>query len=155
MNKLYQIMAALLFALALFVAGGCSTMPAPGEHAWSYNPANNQGLTNVHYEKKGNDVNISWVDGKDKSNIALTIDLATGKLTYSATGVNGSQAASLRDDVEKVFANSAQITATSPALWQGIGGLVMDALGIPNTGGAAAAPGSILKSAVPEASPSQ
>ena len=94
-----------LVILAVLMLAGCSTMPMPGSHSWSYNPANYQGCVQTVYEEENR--MVTHTDCKDKDTVAVMVDMNSDgapDMTYDASDVVGSDAAKIRADVEKVFA---------------------------------------------------
>lgn len=102
----------LFILMAVMLLAGCSTMGLPGSHAWSYNPQNYQGCVQTVYEEEGR--MVTHTDCKDKDAIAVMVDMNSDgapDMTYDASDVVGSDAAAIRAEVEKVFAEKgAEVT---------------------------------------------
>ncbi len=87
------ILAALV--AVLFLTGCAGAVP--------WNPQNNAGLTNVRiqYGEGGEISDVKWIDGKEKQDVLLIVDLTAKTLRYSATGVDAFPAFITRAEVEK------------------------------------------------------
>lgn len=93
--------------LAFGLLAGCSTMPAyQSSDQVTYNPANYHGCTVVPYyidEAK----RTAFIACQDKAQVRVSVDLNSDgnvDMVYEADDVVGSDAAAIRAEVEKVFA---------------------------------------------------
>ncbi len=84
-----------LVAILLALTGCAGALP--------WNPQNNAGMTNVHieYGEDGAIKDVRWIDGKEKQDVLLEVNLKKGTLRYSATGIEAFPAFTTRAEVEK------------------------------------------------------
>ena len=113
----------IVLFITLFVLSGCGagaiskkTVNADEQIHW--NPQQYAGMTHVvvGYNKDGSVRDVSWWDGKEKTDVTVTITKNTDgtvTLNYSATGVTAFEGIGIRADVEKAIVEASKDVALS------------------------------------------
>ena len=109
--------------IALFILTGCgagaiSKKTNNADEQIHWNPQQYAGMTHVvvGYNNDGSVKNVSWWDGKEKTDVTVTIVKnpdGTVTLNYSATGVTAFVGVGIRADVEKAIVEASKDVAIS------------------------------------------
>lgn len=113
----------IVLFIALFVLSGCgagavSKKTANAGEQIHWNPQQYAGMTHVvvGYNKDGSVRDVSWWDGKEKTDVTVTIVKNTDgtvTLNYTATGVTAFEGVGIRADVEKAIVEASKDVALS------------------------------------------
>jgi len=98
MRKCFAALAACLALAALTACAGSEL---------GLNPQGDAGLTNVrvNFNEDGTIEELRWIDGKEKSNVAMKADLKAGTFEYTASDVAAFEAFKSRAEVETYVAS--------------------------------------------------
>lgn len=102
MLKVFAIAAALLVSACAGSLPGVSTQGSAG-----------MTVVKASFEN-GVVKDISWIDGKEKADVTMSMDVATGKVDYSARDVKAVDSQKVRAAVEKVVAE--QVGSVTPGV---------------------------------------
>lgn len=116
-----------LFAAALSLALGACAGAVPG------NPQGFAGLTHVEASWEVSDGKVflrsfKWIDGKEKKDVSFVANVATGDISYRASGVLALGAFTSRAEVESFVAD--RFASTAPDLKSGLVELLVKMFGL-------------------------
>ena len=113
----------IVLFITLFVLSGCgagavSKKTENTSEQIHWNPQQYAGMTHVvvGYNKDGSVKDVSWWDGKEKTDVTVTITKnpdGTVTLHYTATGVTAFEGVGIRADVEKAIVEASKDVALS------------------------------------------